>query len=274
MQYQIVASDLDKTLLGDDRSISRENWLAIEKLHARGIQFVPASGRAYEEMPVELLESPLIRYYIASDGASVHDKKTGKNYELAMPQALGHRVLDVVFSYPVNVMIHADTNGYVDARTHNAGDYADYHMNDYWIEFALDKEKTVPDLKSFAYSLPAIQSVVPFFKNMEDLIACRESLSREPGLLIAQTDPYNLEIFSASAGKGNALRLLADVLGADRSATIAVGDSTNDYTMVMAAGLGLAMSNAVPELKAAADAVICSNNEHAAKYILEHYIEK
>jgi hydroxymethylpyrimidine pyrophosphatase-like HAD family hydrolase len=50
-------------------------------------------------------------------------------------------------------------------------------------------------------------------------------------------------------------------------------DSTNDMTMVQAAGLGLAMENAVPELKATADAVICTNEEHSIQYILKHYIE-
>jgi len=54
--------------------------------------------------------------------------------------------------------------------------------------------------------------------------------------------------------------------------TIAVGDSTNDMTMIQAAGLGLAMENAVPELKAAADAIICSNQEHGIDYILRNYI--
>jgi hydroxymethylpyrimidine pyrophosphatase-like HAD family hydrolase len=43
--------------------------------------------------------------------------------------------------------------------------------------------------------------------------------------------------------------------------------------MVEEAGLGLAMSNSMEELKAIADEIICSNEEHAAKYILENYIK-
>ena len=274
MEYQIVASDLDKTLLNDELHVSAENWQAIRALGEKGVQFVPASGRAYEEMPTELLESPLIRYYITSDGTAVYDKATGKTYEMALPKALAKWVLDTVYSYDVCLMIHADTKSYVEEKTHNRADYAKYNMNNTWITFALDKEKPVSDLKSFAYSLPSVQSVVPFFRNMSDLEACRGILEQEPGLLIAQTDPYNLEIFSAKAGKGNALLLLADILSVDRKATIAVGDSTNDYTMVKAAGLGLAVENAVPQLKDAADAIICHYREHTANYILEHYIEK
>jgi len=274
MEYKIIACDLDKTLLDDDHNVSAENWQAIEKLHEMGVQFVPASGRAYEEMPKQLLESPLIRYYITSDGTTVHDKKTGTTHEMPLPMQLGRQVLDKIYSYSVCIMIHTDTKGYVDQGTHNVPNYVDFHMNDYWVSFTMDKTTPIPDLKGFAYSLTAIQSVVAFFKNMEDLQTCKAYFEQDPRLMVAQTDPYNLEVFSAEAGKGNALRMLADILSVDRNATIAVGDSTNDLTMVKAAGLGLAMDNAVPELKAEADAVICNNLQHSVKYILEHYIEK
>jgi len=66
---------------------------------------------------------------------------------------------------------------------------------------------------------------------------------------------------------------LAEILGVDKKATIAVGDSTNDYTMVKMAGLGLAVDNAVEELKQIADKVICNYKEHSAKYILENFIK-
>lgn len=273
MQYKIIATDLDKTLLGEDHRISRENWQAIETLHAMGVHIVPASGRAYEEMPTELLESPLIRYFITSDGTAVQDKKTGKTYDMPMSQGLGHWVLDTIYQYPINLMVHADTRSYVELATHNEADYREYHMSPYWIEFALDKECPVENLREFAYSLPKIHSLVPFFKNMEDLNICKDLFQKDPRLILAQTDPYNLEIFDITAGKGNALLLLAKLLGVDPAATIAVGDSTNDATMVQAAGLGLAMENGVPELKAIADQVICDYREHSAKYILEHYFQ-
>ncbi len=272
MQYRIIATDLDKTLLDINQQVSPENWAAIEKLCEKDIQFVPASGRAYGEMPSELKDSPLFRYYITSDGTTIYDKKTGTNYEEAMSKSLSRRVLDTIYQYDVLVMLHTDTNSYVEAKTHTAEDYAAYHMNQYWVDFSLSMEIPKQDLKGFAYSLPEIQLVVPFFRNMEDLNACRKILEKDPELLISQTDPHNLEIYSAKAGKGNALMRLAEILGIEKQATIAVGDSTNDATMVEAAGLGLAVENAVPELKEVADAVICNHREHIAKYILDNYI--
>jgi hydroxymethylpyrimidine pyrophosphatase-like HAD family hydrolase len=90
---------------------------------------------------------------------------------------------------------------------------------------------------------------------------------------IAASEKYNIEIYHKSAGKGRALYPLAEFLGCDISEIIAVGDSKNDVEMVEEAGLGLAMSNSMEELKAIADEIICSNEEHAAKYILENYIK-
>lgn len=274
MQYRIIASDLDKTLLSVDQTISAENWAAIEKMNALGIEFVPASGRAYGEMPAFIKDSPLFRYYITSDGTTIYDKKTGATYEQTMPTALSRRVLDTIYQYDVLVMLHTDTNSYVAAKTHTAQDYEAYHMNKYWVDFSLSMEIPKQDLKSFAYSLSEIQLVVPFFRNMEDLEACRKILEKDPALLISQTDPHNLEIYSAKAGKGNALMHLTEILGIEAKTAIAVGDSTNDATMVKAAGLGLAVENAVPELKEVADAVICDHREHIAKYILDNYISK
>ncbi|MBR6793586.1 MAG: Cof-type HAD-IIB family hydrolase [Clostridia bacterium] len=272
MDYKIIASDLDGTLLQYDGSVSSENWKAIEQLREKGVQFVPASGRSFREMPAELRESPLIRYYITSDGTTVYDKETDTTHELPLPQGLAKEVLDKVYQYPMCLMIHADINSYVDAATHNEADYIRYNLDQRWRDFTFATNRTVENFKEFAYGLERPQSIIPFFERMEDLLECKQYFEANPELIVAQSDPYNLEIFHRKAGKGNALMLLADLLGVDRKATIAVGDSTNDLTMVQAAGLGLAMENAVSGLKDAADEVICHYNDHVARYILEKII--
>lgn len=272
MEYKIIASDLDGTLLDSYGKVSKENWEAIEELTNRGVHFVPASGRAYMEMPKEIRESPLIRYYITSDGAMIYDKETDTTHEFSLSKSTATRILDKLYQYPVCMMVHADTNSYVDIATHNDAHYRRFNMNIYWRVFTFLFEKTIPDIKKFMYDHDNIHLFVPFFKKLTDLNECRAYLEQDKEIIIAQSTKHNLEIFSSKAGKGNALISLADMLGVDRRATIAVGDSTNDYTMVKAAGLGLAMENAVDELKAVADEVICHHLQHSAKYILEHYI--
>lgn len=114
--------------------------------------------------------------------------------------------------------------------------------------------------------------VCAFFADPAALQTCKALFSNHPELVVVQSDPNNLELFCRQAGKGKAMRALAEHLGFPYKQTIAVGDSTNDSDMVKLSGLGLAMKNAVPELKETADFVICDNNSHAIDYILEHYI--
>lgn len=72
----------------------------------------------------------------------------------------------------------------------------------------------------------------------------------------------NLEIMNKGVNKGSGLLNLCRLCGVDTSEVVAVGDSKNDLSLFQAAGHGLAVANACPELKAVSDGVICSNEEH------------
>ena len=272
MGYKLIASDLDGTLFNKKGELSKQNYDAIKTLYEIGVYFVPTSGRSYGEMPKVLKENPYIRYYIGSDGSTIYDKKTNTTHSLSLPRELSHFILDKFFEYPVNMMLHADNDSYVDADRHNVDDYKAHNYSENWVNFVFETNKPVGNFKEFAYTKD-VESFVTFFKNHNDLLACKDFFGVHPELLVAQSNKYNLEVFWKNAGKGNAVLKLAEILGIDKSETIAVGDSTNDLTMIKAAGLGLAMENAVDELKAVANKVICSNEQHSAKYILENYIK-
>lgn len=271
MQYQIIACDLDGTLLDETGHVSKENWEAIEKLTQMGVQVVPASGRAFEEMPKEIQDCPFIRYYIASNGAGIYDKTQGFIHEWTLPRELGHGILDLLTQYETTSLIHIGTKTYVDEATHSPQDYAKFNMNTTWQNYCMAFVLPIREPFAFAYEQESIQSFTTFFKHKEDLQTVWQLWEKDDRLALAQTDPFNIEVFSSQAGKGKALSCLADLLGIDKSATIAMGDSSNDLTMIRAAGLGLAMENAVPALKEAADATICHHKDHGLKYILEHY---
>ena len=58
MAVKLIASDLDGTLLRNDKSISEETGKALEKAREAGIYFVPSTGRALEAVPVEVMALP------------------------------------------------------------------------------------------------------------------------------------------------------------------------------------------------------------------------
>jgi hydroxymethylpyrimidine pyrophosphatase-like HAD family hydrolase len=81
------------------------------------------------------------------------------------------------------------------------------------------------------------------------------------GLAVSSSISENIEINDEKAHKGAALLALADYLGLRREDTYAFGDGLNDLTMLRDAGTGIAMANAEPEAKAAADRLTCSCDE-------------
>ena len=80
-----------------------------------------------------------------------------------------------------------------------------------------------------------------------------------------------VEVSPLGDTKGAALKFLAARYGIDIADTVAIGDNLNDITMIESAGVGVAVGNAVPELKAKADFVAVTNNEGALAQIINKY---
>ena len=90
--------------------------------------------------------------------------------------------------------------------------------------------------------------------------------------LISSSFSNNLEINALGATKGEAIARLAAHLGLDRGQTMGFGDGGNDMTMMTMAGIGVAMENAVEELKEQADYITLSNDEDGVAAALEHFL--
>ncbi len=270
--YQIVAVDLDGTLLDSQRNLSQENDRAIRQLTKMGVQVVAASGRALTEVDPRIHAHPDIRYIISSAGALVYDKHTGNKHTCLIDVAKTRQILDILADYDVTFCFHYDGDAYMDAA-----DMQDrlrrYEMTEYMRDFLLSVDIPTENMFDFCQDNKAAEMFVVFFQDASQQAECKRRVDALGGVLTASSEPKNLEIAPADAGKGPALLNLARRLGVDQSATIAVGDSLNDYTMIRDAGLSLVVSNGFPELKAMADQVICSNDEHIMEYILKNIIK-
>ena len=84
--------------------------------------------------------------------------------------------------------------------------------------------------------------------------------------------PGNMEINAPGVTKGSGLLALAAHLGLRREQTMAVGDSGNDRAMIEAAGLGVAMGNAQPPVKAAANYLTADNDHDGVGLAVEKFI--
>ncbi len=272
--YKIIASDLDGTLLQNDMTLSAENACAITAIANMGIQFVPASGRTLAEIPDAVKNHPSIRYIIYSNGATIWDKHTDRHTRMCMSKQTSNALLDMLNACDTHITVRQGGVSYVDTHMRSNECYAYYHALPTAHYGVLEQYGVfVEDFKNLTYAMDNVESVAVFFHNNDEMLACREKLMRDEALYAAVGFPYNLEIFSSKAGKDNALLCLAEMLHIPPAATISIGDSGNDIRMTEAAGMGLVTANACDELKAVADAIICANTAHVAKYVLEHYLK-
>ena len=269
--YKILCSDLDGTLLNSLSELSNENAAAIEMLAEKGVFFVPSTGRSFAELPEEIRSNPAIRYYICSNGASVLDKETGSSHLTGMRDFVCRAILEILRRYRTHITLRYDGRCYVDASFANTEAYDYYNVCQAHRvvvrDFAIGRE----DFSAFCEKADQAEVISVFFRDYGEMLAAKKEVEALGGLRVVSVSEYNLEIMNADAGKGNALLWLAKEIGIHREDTVSVGDSDNDSSIIVAAGLGLAVSNAWQSLKDIADDVICSNDEHAIQEILRKY---
>ena len=273
-EYQLVVSDLDSTLFGKPGRMSEENQQAIEELVTRGVTVVPCTGRTIMETPSQIRDNPMFRYYIHSNGAVVYDKKTNTRVNLCMTLEDGNILLDIFNRYTHRIWVRFEGHVY---------QLSEPPTDDFCAEFDADpgflcakslNSKLVDDLDATCRNMDGIEMISAFFRNMSEMESFLAELDATGRFSYASNDVMpNCHVYSKRAGKGNGLKALMELLKCDRERTISVGDGTNDISMIRAAGLGLAVSNACPQLLAEADEVICSNMEHIMPYILKRYIQ-
>ncbi len=270
--YKLVCSDLDGTLLDSHGAVSPENLRAVEALAEKGVFFVPTTGRSFSELPEELRDTPFIRWYICSNGAMVLDKQTGESHLTGIAPALARQVLEILSRYEAHLTLRDNGKCYVD-ETYATAEAFDYY-NVWEAHRTVVNEYAVwhQDFARFCETAAAVEVIAACFHDRDEMLAARKAIESLGGLRVVNADEYALEIMNADAGKGNALGYLCERLGIAREESIAVGDSDNDGSMIRAAGLGLAVANACESLKEAADTIICSNNEHAVRYIEKTYV--
>jgi Cof subfamily protein (haloacid dehalogenase superfamily) len=140
--------------------------------------------------------------------------------------------------------------------------------------------KPVPDLKEYLKSTAAegdVQKVMLFARNAPGSESVTKAITdavseRFPSIKTTSSTWNNLELNIATAHKGNSLKRFAEHLGYTLDNCMALGDGTNDLSMIEAAGIGVAMSNAHPLVLAAANHVTASNDEDGVAKAIRDFV--
>ncbi|RST74242.1 HAD family phosphatase [Siminovitchia acidinfaciens] len=261
--YKMIAIDLDDTLLTDQLIISRGTIEAIQQAVDAGIVVTIATGRMYssaKKIARSLdLNVPLITYQGAlvkeANGEDIH-------YERLIDPETAHQLIEFAKYEDLHLQVYQDDTLYSSSENKLLQQYA----NDVKVPYVIE-----PDLAKLAgrgFDKMLFIDAPDYLDKLQDEL---RSLFGQRAH-ITKSRPFYLEITHPEANKGLALLHLAGRLGIDRSEIIGIGDSYNDLDLIMSAGLGVAMGNAVDELKKQADYVTYSNNEEGVRHVIEKFI--
>ena len=260
---RLIALDLDGTLLDSEKRLPPENRAALERAHRAGAYIVPATGRYFSAMPEEVRALPFLRYAITINGARVSDADDSEVlYAADLPLKLALELMRWLDTLPVIYDCYMDNAGWMTESMQRRA--AEYSTDIHYLRMVRDKRNPVPELKAFLAERGHDIQKVQFFTNDLELRAevLRTCAERFPGTVASSAWYKNVEINAADATKGKALSGLCRALGVDPSETLAFGDGLNDVSMLRAAGVGVAMGNAVDAVKAAAD-LVAQDCDHA-----------
>ncbi len=257
MDIRLLAFDLDGTFLAPDKSVSRRARRAVELLRERGIEPVPTTGRVYQTLLDRVLGMDGFRHVIAANGAVVLDVERGvflRRLTIEAPTA-ARLVRELLRPGVVTYTCLDDAGATRIGACLSPEEYERVRASERWEE---PVEKDAVE-KVERLGVPALKVGAHFREpcRYEDLAEVAERL----GLWHAASDRNNIEIAPAGATKASGLATLCAELGIPMSQVCAIGDAGNDAAMLRAAGLGVAMGNATPEARAAADEVTLTNAE-------------
>jgi len=268
---RLAVFDLDRTLLDDSSSISDELERRLAAAMVPGLSCTVASGRDFEHI------APFVHQLgwgsipvIAEQGAVIIDPTSGL---VLMEQLVSPTVLTATMDalrstpLPLNVILYGRD---VPLWFKHAGDRGHLGARDtsWYNEQALD----IPDVSELAVANVRKISVKC---RPEHIDAIQSTLSRSLGshANVVKADVNFINIMDARVSKGTALQWLIDSLGISAADVMAVGDCEADRSMLMVAGVPVAVSNADEQTRSLARYVVPSNNELGVAVALEGFAD-
>lgn len=262
MEIKLIASDLDGTLLTDEKQILDSTREAIAAAVQAGIFFVPATGRPFEALPKMVLELPGLEYVITSNGAAIFSVKEKKRIfeKLMTPESvekLLENPLDEDMAYEVMIqgIAYAD-----EAYVKNPFAYG---LNEKGAAYVQKTRKPVSDIREYTMKQKEkIDNIVIVCSNPKRKKEICEMLQNTvEGIFVTSSVPHLIEIGNADAGKGKTICELLKILGSNPDEAMCFGDADNDVDMLQAVRYGIAMENGTDTCKHAAYTTTASNQE-------------
>jgi Cof subfamily protein (haloacid dehalogenase superfamily) len=265
---QLIAVDLDGTLLNSAHALTPRTEAALKAAMAQGVQVVLATGKTRFSALGISAQLGLTTPGVFSQGLTVYNGDGTLRYQTALDPAVARRVITFAEDRGFEVVAYASDRLLVRARSNFAT---------LLTEYGEPETEPVGPLQNILDTTPVNKLVMMDAGDVRRVRALRWQLNAQldgAARLMQANVPQMVEVLPPGASKGAALRVLLRELKVDAQQVLALGDGENDVEMLQLAGIGVAMGNADPHLKAAADHVVASNDDDGVAEAVERFVLK
>jgi len=240
---QLIALDMDGTLLNDQKEVPKRNRDAIEQALEQDVHVVLSTGRGIRRCYSIAKDLRLSSYLVTANGAEIWTMEKERLQQSVMKTELVEKIYNLAIQAGAGVWMISSEGAF-------QGDTIpeDFYQYD-WLKFGC-----------YSADKQTLDILVKEFSNYEELE-------------IANSLPTNIEVNAKGVTKANALSFLCERIGITMDQVLACGDSLNDLKMIQAAGVGAAMDNAQDAIKQVADFVTkADNNNGGVGEAIERYV--
>ncbi len=265
----LIAIDLDGTLLTDDKKIAAPSKVMIKQLMDEGHIVVIATGRSNRMSILYYNELELITPLINSNGAFLHHprNKSWGQHHTPLEHKTALEIVEACYELKSkNVLAAVHDFIYLDQFDENIVNfYGPKKQDDAFIVGRLIEKLT---------ENPTLMMLYPDENQVQTLTNHLNDIHAEVVDHWNWGAPYHIiEVMNKRMNKAEAVKKIAEEYGIPKERIIAFGDGANDLDMIDYAGVGVAMANAIDELKSLANHITDTNEEHGVANFLANYFE-
>lgn len=262
-----IALDMDNTLLNNAKKISFKNQMILKKLHQRGLKIILCSGRPIDGIYPYLEELGLLKPHdacICFNGGLV--ALTASKQKIATTTLLPNDfrpIFDLTKKEHFIFYLVSEHKVYAMLQNSNVSPYEE-QMGKY-LSFINTKFNQIPP-RTPIYKAVIIDTPVK-------IAELGKQIKKTHCFHVTRSRSTFLEVLPLQVNKANGLKAFLNYFKIKNSELIAFGDEANDQEMIQYAGIGVAMANAIPELKKIADQITSTNEEDGVANFLKKYFK-
>ena len=271
-EISMVATDLDGTLLLQNKHISKRTYATLKKANENGVHIVIATGRSFSALPESIFKIDGVRYVVTSNGANVIDLKNNEViYKNCIDAVQIPKIIDFLQKRPYILEVFTGGKAYM-----SKSDYDKFRSRtiDFRpIEYVLQTRIPIADIFEFtSKNASAIENININFDSLSDKPKAYEELLKFDNITVTTSFDFNLEIGGNTTSKGDALNFLTQMLGLTSKNVLSIGDNPNDSSMLGFSEIAVAVENAHEDIIKLADHITSSNDEDGVAKAVEKFV--